>query len=162
MSLLCRVVRLCESSMDISGFHCSAGLTAAVIDETLGGLIYMLKRDGSLPPGPAFTVHLEVDYKAVSCATFNTHVVSLFIQGMPKWTIVISLMQHSASSAYSWCRGLQASQQYGTPFWYRVAYHYQSWPQSGMCMAKTMQESTIRDMATPGCCFVFVSAASVA
>ena len=43
-----------------------AGLTAAVIDETLGGLIYMLKRDGSLPPGPAFTVHLEVDYKAVS------------------------------------------------------------------------------------------------
>ncbi len=41
------------------------GLTAAVIDETLGGLIYMLKRNGELPPGPAFTVHLEVDYKAV-------------------------------------------------------------------------------------------------
>lgn len=57
---------------------CSAGLTAAVIDETLGGLIYMLKRDGSLPPGPAFTVHLEVDYKAVSCTSsldLDCHVV---------------------------------------------------------------------------------------
>ncbi|KAK9868238.1 hypothetical protein WJX84_002908 [Apatococcus fuscideae] len=43
---------------------CHGGLTAAVIDETIGGLIYVLKREGELPPGPAFTVHLEVDYKA--------------------------------------------------------------------------------------------------
>ncbi|KAK9816593.1 hypothetical protein WJX72_002389 [[Myrmecia] bisecta] len=39
------------------------GLTAAVIDETLGGLAYILKREGIMGAGPAFTVHLEVDYK---------------------------------------------------------------------------------------------------
>jgi acyl-coenzyme A thioesterase PaaI-like protein len=39
------------------------GLTAALIDETLGGINYMLKKHKLLPSGPAFTVHLEVDYK---------------------------------------------------------------------------------------------------
>ena len=30
------------------------------------GLSYMLKKTGAASPGPAFTVHLEVDYKRVS------------------------------------------------------------------------------------------------
>lgn len=40
-----------------------AGLTSAIIDETLGGLNYVLKREGVIGSGPSFTVHLEVDYK---------------------------------------------------------------------------------------------------
>lgn len=39
------------------------GLTSAIIDETLGGLNYVLKREGVIGSGPSFTVHLEVDYK---------------------------------------------------------------------------------------------------
>ncbi len=35
-------------------------MTAAIIDETLGGLNYVLKREGIVPHGPSFTVHLEV------------------------------------------------------------------------------------------------------
>lgn len=35
-------------------------MTAAIIDETLGGLNYVLKREGIIPHGPSFTVHLEV------------------------------------------------------------------------------------------------------
>ncbi len=38
-----------------------------IIDEALGVLVYMLKRDTVLGPGPAFTAHLGVDYKKV-CA----------------------------------------------------------------------------------------------
>ena len=41
------------------------GLTAMIIDEALGALIYLLKREAVLGPGPAFTAHLEVDYKKV-------------------------------------------------------------------------------------------------
>ena len=37
-----------------------AGMTAAIVDETLGGLNYVLKREGIVPHGPSFTVHLEV------------------------------------------------------------------------------------------------------
>lgn len=42
------------------------GVSAALHDDTLGGLAYTLKRDGvaGIPPGPAFTVALEVAYKA--------------------------------------------------------------------------------------------------
>lgn len=40
-----------------------AGLTSAIIDETLGGLNYIMKREGVIDSGPSFTVHLEVDYK---------------------------------------------------------------------------------------------------
>lgn len=36
------------------------GFTAAIIDETLGGLNYVLKREGVVPHGPSYTVHLEV------------------------------------------------------------------------------------------------------
>ena len=39
------------------------GLTSAIIDETLGGLNYIMKREGVIDSGPSFTVHLEVDYK---------------------------------------------------------------------------------------------------
>ena len=44
-------------------FSIFAGLTSAIIDETLGGLCYVLKREGVIGSGPSFTVHLEVDYK---------------------------------------------------------------------------------------------------
>lgn len=37
-----------------------------VMDETLGALVYMLKRSGQLGDGPAFTARLEVDYRKVS------------------------------------------------------------------------------------------------
>lgn len=42
-----------------------------VMDETLGALVYMLKRSGQLGDGPAFTARLEVDYRKVSplCTT---------------------------------------------------------------------------------------------
>ena len=40
-----------------------AGMTAAIIDETLGGLNYVLKREGVVPHGPSFTVHLEVGWR---------------------------------------------------------------------------------------------------
>ena len=36
------------------------GMTSAIVDECLGGLNYMLKREGIVPHGPSFTVHLEV------------------------------------------------------------------------------------------------------
>ena len=42
------------------------GLTAAVVDECLGFLMFALKHQRALPFwGPAYTVHLEVDYKNV-------------------------------------------------------------------------------------------------
>lgn len=40
------------------------GMSAMIIDETLGALVYVLKRDGVIGAGPAFTAHLGVDYKA--------------------------------------------------------------------------------------------------
>lgn len=40
------------------------GLTAAIIDETLGGLMFALKQSSAIQlPGPMFTVQLEVTYK---------------------------------------------------------------------------------------------------
>ncbi len=41
------------------------GLTAAIVDETFGGLNYMMKKRGMLDPGPAFTVHMVMDWKKV-------------------------------------------------------------------------------------------------
>jgi hypothetical protein len=41
------------------------GMSAMVIDETLGAMSYMLKQEGVLGSGPALTAHLEVDYKKV-------------------------------------------------------------------------------------------------
>ena len=43
-----------------------------IIDEALGALIYLLKREAVLGPGPAFTAHLEVDYKKV-CTSSAAH-----------------------------------------------------------------------------------------
>jgi acyl-coenzyme A thioesterase PaaI-like protein len=41
------------------------GLTAAIIDESFGGLLFALKKQKALPFwGPAYTVHLEVAYKS--------------------------------------------------------------------------------------------------
>lgn len=39
------------------------GLSAMIVDEALGALVYLLKREQVLGPGPAFTAHLGVDYK---------------------------------------------------------------------------------------------------
>jgi len=39
------------------------GLSAAMCDEAFGGLLQGLKLDGTLPPGPAYTVHLSMQYK---------------------------------------------------------------------------------------------------
>ncbi|KDD75612.1 hypothetical protein H632_c592p0, partial [Helicosporidium sp. ATCC 50920] len=39
------------------------GLTAAILDETTGMLVYEGKRAGWLGPGQAFTARLEVDYR---------------------------------------------------------------------------------------------------
>ena len=42
------------------------GLTAAIVDESFGFLWLSLRSNGQLPfRGPAFTAHLEVDYKQV-------------------------------------------------------------------------------------------------
>lgn len=40
------------------------GLTSAMVDETFGALLYMLKKHSVIEPGPAFTAHLEVDFRA--------------------------------------------------------------------------------------------------
>ena len=64
------------------------GFTAAVLDETTGGLVYELKKAGVLGPGPAFTARLEVDYKQplpVSIPTLCTARV-LSIEGRKCWT----------------------------------------------------------------------------
>uniref|UniRef100_A0A061RV78 Thioesterase superfamily member 4 n=1 Tax=Tetraselmis sp. GSL018 TaxID=582737 RepID=A0A061RV78_9CHLO len=39
------------------------GITAAIMDEAFGGLIFCLKKKKVLGPGPPFTVKLEVEYK---------------------------------------------------------------------------------------------------
>lgn len=39
------------------------GFSAAVLDETTGGLVFEGKKDGRLGPGRAFTARLEVDYR---------------------------------------------------------------------------------------------------
>lgn len=41
-----------------------AGFTSALIDDALGGLVYILKQEGAVTGGPSYTVHLEIDYKA--------------------------------------------------------------------------------------------------
>ena len=44
-------------------------MTAAIVDETFGGLLLALRQAGALPFwGPAFTASLEVAYKAVRFA----------------------------------------------------------------------------------------------
>ena len=37
-----------------------------IIDETLGALVYVLKRDGVIGAGPAFTAHLGASYQYIS------------------------------------------------------------------------------------------------
>lgn len=59
------------------------GLTAAIVDETLGGLNYLLKSHGMLDPGPAFTVHMTMDWKKVTYCklhcTFNVYIQYLHL-----------------------------------------------------------------------------------
>lgn len=53
------------------------GLTAAIIDETLGFLLYALKQSKALPFwGPAYTACLEVNYKAVCGNTLTSTFVA--------------------------------------------------------------------------------------
>ncbi|KAK9804588.1 hypothetical protein WJX73_003373 [Symbiochloris irregularis] len=40
------------------------GFTAALMDDAFGAIVYISKEKGHVDPGAAFTVHLEVDYKA--------------------------------------------------------------------------------------------------
>lgn len=42
------------------------GMSAMIIDETLGALVYVLKRDGVIGAGPAFTAHLGASYQYIS------------------------------------------------------------------------------------------------
>ncbi|CAL8467714.1 g7252 [Coccomyxa elongata] len=65
------------------------GMTAAIIDETLGGLNYVLKREGIVPHGPSFTVHLEVAYKApVPASTSLLCTASLqSLEGRKAWVL---------------------------------------------------------------------------
>lgn len=63
------------------------GFTSALIDETTGGLVFELKKAGALGPGPAFTAHLEVDFKKplpVSIPTICTAWVDS-IEGRKVW-----------------------------------------------------------------------------
>lgn len=50
---------------DVCGFPgiTHGGLSAAMCDEAFGGLIQGLKLEGVLRPGPAYTVHLSMQYK---------------------------------------------------------------------------------------------------
>ena len=41
------------------------GMSAMIIDETLGALVYVLKRDGVIGAGPAFTAHLGESFQYV-------------------------------------------------------------------------------------------------
>mmetsp|Transcript_8513 Transcript_8513/g.25543 ORF Transcript_8513/g.25543 Transcript_8513/m.25543 type:complete len:229 (-) Transcript_8513:627-1313(-) len=63
------------------------GMSATVMDETFGALVYMLKRAGELGDGPAFTAHLEVDYKkplpAPSSVVCTARVLS--VEGRKIW-----------------------------------------------------------------------------
>ena len=54
------------------------GLTAAIVDETLGGLNYLMKKRGMLDPGPAFTVHMTMDWKKVRHLTTHRCIQRLY------------------------------------------------------------------------------------
>lgn len=41
-----------------------------IIDETLGALVYVLKRDGIIGAGPAFTAHLGASLDLVACPLY--------------------------------------------------------------------------------------------
>lgn len=166
--LPCQVVERPEcgppaaSQVPIDG--CSAGLTAAVIDETLGGLIYMLKRDGSLPPGPAFTVHLEVDYKAVSCTSsldLDCPVVCYSIIH----SVQLNICSRSSTACAvigSWCRCLQRRDDYYIPAWSWLAHSYEFWLQSVVCMVKRLKKPpSAMQVAALDCGSMFVSAGSM-
>ena len=54
-----------QCTCHLPGFA-DVGMTAAIVDETFGGLLLALRQAGALPFwGPAFTASLEVAYKAV-------------------------------------------------------------------------------------------------
>ncbi len=54
------------------------GFTATIMDETLGFLLFALKKQRALPFwGPAYTAHLEVEYKAVSFKSLMCNNVKL-------------------------------------------------------------------------------------
>ena len=54
------------------------GFTATIMDETLGFLLFALKKQRALPFwGPAYTAHLEVEYKAVSFMSLMCNNVKL-------------------------------------------------------------------------------------
>ena len=65
--LLRRFYSVVSLGREVCGFPrvVHGGLTAAIIDESFGGLLFSLKQAGALPFwGPAYTVQLEVSYKS--------------------------------------------------------------------------------------------------
>ena len=66
------------------------GLSAMIIDEALGALVYLLKREEVLGPGPAFTAHLGVDYKKVSAVSHSTpHLMRPGLLGRNRYTFAL-------------------------------------------------------------------------
>lgn len=63
--ILVRMATSCEWQSLTPPEACCDNPGLQICDETLGALAYMLKRDGALPAGLAYTARLEVDYKKV-------------------------------------------------------------------------------------------------
>ena len=63
------------------------GLSAALLDETLGGAVYCLKQAGVIGRGPAFTAALDVSYKAPLPAGATVAVVAGLarVEGRTAW-----------------------------------------------------------------------------
>lgn len=65
------------------------GLSAAVADESFGGLIFALKEHGVLPGGPAYTARLELDYARPVPANTKVVVVAKVeqLEGRKVWMV---------------------------------------------------------------------------
>lgn len=74
------------------------GFTATVMDETLGFLFFALKKQKALPFwGPAYTAHLEVEYKAVSLA-FSAYIAhSIILHALETSLFTIIRKRHCAT-----------------------------------------------------------------
>ncbi|KAK9834981.1 hypothetical protein WJX81_001794 [Elliptochloris bilobata] len=83
------------------------GMTAAIIDETLGGINYVLKRYGVVNHGPSFTVHLEVDYKAPLPAGGHVlcHASLESTEGRKAW-VRAEVLPHPGGAPYALGRAL--------------------------------------------------------
>ena len=83
------------------------------MDETFGGVVYILKREGVIASGPSYTVHLEVDYKkpvpasSIICCTATV----TNNQGRKTWAeAAVEVRQHSTVSAHGQIIALRSLQ----------------------------------------------------